>query len=1074
MQVIKRNGSSEDVSFDKVLKRVKTLSADTDSSINVVQIAQKVCSRIYDGVKTSELDELAAQICYSMILDHPNYGDIASRIIISNHHKNTSPSFSETIEILYNNDTKQHLISDLVYNTVQKNKEKLNSCIDYNRDYNFDYFGFKTLEKSYLLKVGEKVIERPQHMFMRVSLGIHGSDIKDVLETYDLMSKQYCIHATPTLFNSGTNHQQMSSCFLGGIHDDSIVDIYDTLKEVAMISKYAGGIGIHIHNVRGKNSCIRGTNGMSTGIVPMLRVFNNTARYVNQCFTPETLIHTINGVKNINNIVEGDFVLTKDGEYKKVLRVYCNNVRDREILHFESTYMTQNVRVTKEHKLYVFDININEMKYIYADEFDINIHELGFPVNTRVVAFLEDCKYFRFYGLFLIYGKITDNIYNINLNDADDYNFTISFLKERCVDYIAYDNSPKNVSTINWSHTRSLNINYDYIYDDQGKKRIHPPFLHASDDHIINMLKGICKLKYFTWDDNKLVYDISFLWVRLTHRRPRVSTYNYSGSSIYSIDFDKYIQGFLRKNKLWFKVDNIRTVMYSGSVYDLNVEDNHNYVTNMGIVHNSGKRNGSMAIYLEPWHTDIEAFLELRKNNGNEEERARDLFYALWIPDLFMERVKDNGKWSLMCPDTCRGLSDVYGDDFVKLYTDYENKGMFTKQLNAQDLWFRVLESQIETGVPYMMYKDHVNIKNNQKNLGTIKSSNLCTEIVEFTDKDQWAVCNLASLCLPTYLDESGFDFEKLHKVAKILVKNLNKVIDANFYPIEKAKYSNMKHRPIGLGVQGLADTFVKLRFPFESEEAFKLNRLIFETIYHAALEASNELAIKFNKTYESFKGSPASEGILQYDMWGVQPTEGRYDWDLLKDSIKKHGLLNSLLVAPMPTASTSQICGFNESFEAFTSNIYKRKTLAGEFIIVNKYLIRDLQKLGLWNSDMKNKIILSEGSIQNIEEIPPDIKSLFKNVWEIKQKVIIDMAADRGAFVDQSQSMNLFMENPDYKKLSSMHFYSWGKGLKTGMYYLRSKAKAKSQQFTMDPKICKYTNIKNDMEQQHCDSCSG
>jgi ribonucleoside-diphosphate reductase alpha chain len=528
----------------------------------------------------------------------------------------------------------------------------------------------------------------------------------------------------------------------------------------------------------------------------------------------------------------------------------------------------------------------------------------------------------------------------------------------------------------------------------------------------------------------------------------------------------------------WAPLSSIRKVAYSGPVYDLNVEENHNYTTSMGIVHNSGRRNGSIAVYLEPWHADIESFLELRKNHGNEEERARDLFYALWICDLFMKRVKEDGVWSLMCPDICKGLSNAYGDDFERLYESYEEKKMYLKQIKAQDLWFKILESQIETGTPYMLYKDHVNKKSNQKNLGTIKSSNLCTEIVEFTSPGETAVCNLASVCLPTYIENGVYNFEKLHEATKILVKNLNKVIDRNYYPVEKAKHSNMLHRPIGIGVQGLADAYVQMRYPFDSENAFKLNLKIFETMYHGALEASMELAKKLGRTYSSFKGSPTSEGILQFDMWGVTPSKD-YDWDGLRKDIVEHGLLNSLLLAPMPTASTSQIMGFNEAFEPFTSNIYKRKTLAGEFILVNKYLVRDLQDRGLWSVDMKNKIILNDGSVQAIPEVPQELKDLYKIVWEIKQKVIIDQAADRGAFVDQSQSMNLFMESPDFKKLSSMHFYAWQKGIKTGMYYLRTKAKAKAQQFTMDPKLSKYTNIRADMGGEgdgnatHCEACS-
>ena len=785
MRVIKRNEECEDVSFDKVLNRLKKLSSDLN--INVSEIAQKVCTRIYDGVKTCELDELAAYLCSSMSIDNPDYSILASRIIVSNHHKNTSPSFSETIQILYNNKdihgNDSSLVSDDLYEVVSKNKEKLNNYIDYQRDYLFDYFGFKTLERAYLIKINKKIIERPQHLWMRVAIGIHGNDIKEVLETYDLMSKKYFTHATPTLFNSGTKRPQLSSCFLCSINDDSVSGIYESLKEMALISKYAGGIGIHIHQIRSKGSHIRGTNGISNGIIPMLRVFNNTARYIDQ----------------------------------------------------------------------------------------------------------------------------------------------------------------------------------------------------------------------------------------------------------------------------------------------------------------AGKRLGSIAVYLETWHSDIEAFLELKKNHGSEEERCRDLFLALWVSDLFMKRVKENKKWSLMCPDQCRGLSDVYGDDFKELYERYESEGKYNKQINAQDLWFKILEAQIEQGVPYILYKDAANRKSNQQNLGIIKSSNLCAEVLIYSSPEETGVCNLASICLPTYIEDGVFNFEKLHKVVKIVAKNLNKVIDINFYPVEKARISNLKHRPIGIGVQGLADVFMILKYPFEGEKAAELNRQIFETIYHAAVESSMELSKKRSKiikdifnnendeeikkyvnefeqniiktkytgAYSSFEGSPISKGLFQFDLWDAKPSN-RYDWDKLRDDIKEYGVRNSLLISPMPTASTSQIMGFNESFEPVTNNIFQRKTLSGEFIVINKYLIRDLIAKGLWNKEMKDTIILHEGSIQNIPEIEDSVKELYKTSWEIKQRVIIDMSADRGKYICQTQSLNIFMEDPDFQKLSSMHFYGHSKGLKTGSYYLRTRPRAKTQQFTIDPEFAR------------------
>jgi ribonucleotide reductase alpha subunit len=790
MQVLKRDGSHEDVSFDKVLRRIKQWSYDLD--LDTVEIAQKVCSRIYNGVGTHELDELTAKLCNSRVADHPDYDKLASRIIVSNHHKKTSPSFSETICDLSKNSFQ--IISKELVDIVETHKDKLNSYIDYERDFMFDYFGFKTLERAYLLRNDtDRVVERPQHMFMRVAIGIHGSDIKDALETYDYMSKKRFIHATPTLFNYGTPRPQGSSCFLLHMRDDSIKGIYESLGECAAISKYAGGIGLHIHNVRAKNSIIRGTNGKSDGIVPMLRVFNATARYVNQ----------------------------------------------------------------------------------------------------------------------------------------------------------------------------------------------------------------------------------------------------------------------------------------------------------------SGKRNGSIAIYLEPWHADIVSFMEMRKNHGNEEERARDLFYALWIPDLFMKRVQQNQTWSLMCPDKCPGLSDTYGDDFVELYTKYENEGRYTEQIPAIDLWFKIIESQIETGTPYMLYKDAVNRKSNQSNLGVIKSSNLCCEIVEYTSPDEVAVCNLASLCLPSFLkidlesNEYSFDFNELGKATEILTKNLNKIIDKNFYPLDSARKSNLRHRPIAIGVQGLSDTFVQMRYPYESEEAQELNKNVFECIYYHALKSSMNLARKLQTgreqgiypcneydppvdsrypgAYGTFEGSPLSEGIFQFDMWGVCPST-RYDWEELKSDILRYGVRNSMLVGPMPTASTAQIMGNTESFEVPTSNIYTRMTMAGNYIVLNKYMVRDLMKLGLWNKDMKNQIIENDGMISNISSIPEDIRALYKTAWEISQRIYINMAKDRGAYICQSQSMNLFISNPTTKLMNTVHFHAWESGLKTGMYYLRTKPKASAQRFSMkvkkDPGMCRKDSLE-------CEACS-
>ncbi|PUZ30277.1 ribonucleoside-diphosphate reductase alpha chain [Chitinophaga costaii] len=752
MFVIKRDGRKEPVKFDKITARIEKLCYSLHSEyVDPIDVAKKVILGLYDGVTTAELDNLAAETAASLTTKHPDYALLASRLAVSNLHKETEKSFSKTMRKLYEYiDPKINrpapLLSDEVFEIIERNKEVLDSSIIYDRDFAFDYFGFKTLERSYLLKLDGKIAERPQHMFMRVSVGIHKEDIDSVIKTYNLMSERWFTHATPTLFNSGTPKPQMSSCFLLTMQDDSIEGIYDTLKQTAKISQSAGGIGLSIHNIRATGSYISGTNGTSNGIIPMLRVFNDTARYV-----------------------------------------------------------------------------------------------------------------------------------------------------------------------------------------DQG----------------------------------------------------------------------------------------------------------------------GGKRKGAFAIYLEPWHADIFEFLDLRKNHGKEEMRARDLFFALWVPDLFMKRVEQNGEWALFCPHEAPGLHECHGEAFEKLYTQYEQENRARKVVKAQDLWFAILDAQIETGNPYMLYKDAANSKSNQQNLGTIKSSNLCTEIIEYTDANEVAVCNLASLALPRYITDGKFDHDKLYEIAYQVTLNLNKIIDNNYYPVEEARNSNLRHRPIGLGVQGLADAFIALRLPFESEAAKQLNKDIFETIYFAALSASKDLAAK-DGHYESYPGSPASKGILQFDMWGVTPSN-RWDWAGLKAEIKKVGIRNSLLLAPMPTASTSQILGNNECFEPYTSNIYTRRVLSGEFVVVNKHLLHDLVELGLWDNDMKNRIISANGSIQGINEIPSNIKELYKTVWEIKQRTLIDMAADRGAYICQSQSLNLFVDTPTTAKLTSMHFHAWKSGLKTGMYYLRTQAATQAVQFTVE-----------------------
>ena len=1265
MQVLKRDGSKEDVSFDKVLNRIRNSAEKLD--VNPTLIAQRTLLRIYDGVKTSELDELAAQLSISLMTTNPDYGTLAARIAISNHHRNTSDKFTEVVQVLSNQITKTGKTSNVSQELIdicKKHGDEINKKIDYERDYLFDYFGFKTLEKlQYLLRdVHGKTLERPQHLIMRVSLALWSTDLDRAFETYDLLSRKYFIHATPTNFNAGTPRQQLSSCFLLSMKSDSIVGIYDTLKDCAQISKYAGGIGLHIHDIRAKGSHIKGTNGTSNGIIPMLRNFNDTARYVDQCFTPDTLVYTDSGIREISRILPGRKVLTSDNKYHTVLK---------QVVHEYSGTMC-------------------EIKL----EMD----------GMRKVCVTEDHP---------ILSVKTNNPYDISL-----------------------------------------------------------------DTVLAGIKAGVKEVEY-----NEV-------------------------KNLRAGDFTVFPGGVFKR------IESIVPVEYTGKVYDFEIDGPHDYtVVHLGVAHNGGgKRNGSFAIYLEPWHADVEDFLKLKLNTGSEEERCRDLFYALWIPDLFMERVEKNEKWTLFCPSEAPGLADVYGDEFNALYTKYEAEGRGRKQVEAQKLWFKVLDSQIETGTPYLLYKDAANKKSNQKNVGTIKSSNLCVapetyiltdkgqqqistlvgqevnvwngdkwskttvmktgenqklitvhlsngsqitctpyhkfivrkdysdktsindatrldasnlkegmklikfnlqliegdknndivypythgffcgdgtyhknpsgyiakgitlygnkkeliqylkiksssfkedaigrinimipdeiaekyhvpinssikcrlewlaglldsdgsvsrngsnealqicsihfefldriklmlqtlsvqskvtlsrgeritlmpdgkggrkeynckplwrilisssglyilqqlgltcyrlkikgehpqrnceqfvtiksvtnddrtddtycfnepennagvfngiltgncvEIIEYSSPEETAVCNLASIALPMYVDKK-FNFDKLREVVKVAIRNLNRVIDINYYPTPETETSNMRHRPVGLGVQGLADVFALLRMPWESEKAADLNQRIFEHMYYAAIEASSEIAEK-DGTYSTYKGSPVSEGKFQYDLWGVTPItekDGTLNWAQLKEKVANYGIRNSLLIAPMPTASTSQILGFNECIEPFTSNIYTRRTLAGEYIIVNKHLLKDLDKRGLWNEDMKQKIIARNGSIQGIEEIPPVLQKLYKTSWEIKQKTLIDMATARGAFICQSQSLNLFVADPNYAKLTSMHFYSWKQGLKTGIYYLRTRAPVMAQKFTVDPDLQKEAekSEQNRKKEEGCVMCS-
>jgi len=1145
MRVTKRNGDLENIEFDKILTRIKSTGQEAGITINYTALVMKVIDQLYDKISTTKIDELTAEQCASMSSVHPDYNVLAGRIVVSNHHKNTGTSFSKAMYALYHyldkHGKSSPLISQDLYDLVMSNTEELDSWCDFSRDYLIDYFGFKTLERAYMMKVNGKIVERPQHMWLRVSLGIHGTNFVKARETYDLMSQKYFTHATPTLFNAGTPHPQLSSCFLLSMESDSIDGIYNTLKDCANISKWAGGIGLHIHNIRASGSHIRGTNGSSNGIVPMLRVFNHTAKYVDQCLDPETVVYTKRGAIPIKNIVIGDEVITDDGQFYEIGKVLDSNYsgdfykmdiqhtfRPLSLTDMHPLWCIKNVEgVDCYHVRNLLDKKFIEPDFIEAKNIDTNDY-IGFPIpkyEKDIRGYSEDdC---RFYGMFFsginsrsihesrgespeanIFGFISTNETPFYIQLPASKTDMITFIENYLNSYaIPFEKTPCGVDLVKiiWSRTNRFKFTYEMFYEGI------PALIHLSKQKILSLIKGIFETQKFEMDEKYMIitcgfcnnleqFDTKFtqhsvitehirymllrLGVLTTGDNNTVKIPVNCFNRLYNIDYfvhDKESDYFEYNNYLFSRVkSNTLIKNYSGRVIDIEVDhdEHHNFLTHNGLVKNGGgKRNGSFAIYLEPWHADIEIFLQMRKNHGDEELKARDLFYALWVPDLFMERVKSNGSWTLMCPDECPGLSDVYGDAFKELYESYEASGKGRVTLKARDLWFQVLDAQMETGTPYLLYKDAVNKKSNQKNVGTIKSSNLCTEITEYSDENESAVCNLASIGLPTFLDYSTtpptFNYEKLHDVTKVVTENLNRIIDRNYYPTEKTRRSNMRHRPIGIGIQGLADTFILMDLAFTSDEAKVVNRLIFETIYHGALECSCELAVS-EGAYETFPGSPASEGILQFDMWEYDPGNERYDWTAMKNRVKEHGLRNSLLLAPMPTASTSQILGFNECFEPITSNIYSRRTIAGEFVVTNKYLVRDLLDLGLWNDTIKNNVIANNGSIQHIDIIPEKIREKYRTAWEIPMKTVIDMAAERGVFVCQSQSMNTWIEEPSYNSLTSMHFYSWGKGLKTGIYYLRRRAAHQAQQFTIEPEKRERGGSETEEDHDICEMCSG
>ena len=1161
MFVIKRSGKKEVVSFDKILRRIKKVGTEVGIKINYAQIAIKIIEQLYDGITTTQIDELSAEQCASMSSVHPDYAVLASRLIVFNHHKNTDASFTKVMKKLYQHTNKlgkpSPIISHDLYKIVCANSEQLDQLCDYSRDFLIDYFGFKTLERAYLLHIHRKILERPQHMWLRVSIGIHGTNMERVIETYQYMSQKYFIHATPTLFNAGTPCPQCSSCFLVAMENDSIEGIYNTLKDCALISKYAGGIGLHIHNIRGLGSHINGTNGTSTGIVPMLRIFNATSKYVDQCLLPNTIVHTRQGEKYIRDIVIGDEVIAIDGMYHEIGKVLDNNTYTGPIYSIQLENSFTEVQTTPQHPYYV----INASQYKNADYFTDYIFQSvlqkriipefiesqflteEYYVATSIPQYEKDIFQYsesdcRFYGILLgggrrkgildKSGKTMEGGWQIQLplipeeeggeEKTDTREFIQDYLKQLNIEVMEEEDG----TNIYFKKTNMFKFTPETIYVSNSlSKHIMTHMKHLPIPKLQCIWNGFMEITKGTFTSRSvfLLESLRFITIRLVSDSGKLYKFMPISDQSTKYQIIPITNFFVIDKKVWIKIEKVSMIEeYQGRVIDIEIADSyhelneniqdmecnsvyreefthqfskqprqdlHNFCTNGGLVKNGGgKRNGSIAIYLEVWHIDIEQFLEMRKNHGDEDSKARDLFYALWICDLFMERVKNDEQWTLMCPNDCHGLSDVYGQEFNQMYLKYEMEGKGRQIVSARELWYKILDAQMETGTPYLLYKDACNTKSNQKNVGTIKSSNLCTEIIEYTDSQETAVCNLASIGLPTLVEKSEdessppvFRFDELHKIAKILTYNLNQIIDVNFYPTEKSRRSNFRHRPIGIGVQGLADVFFMMNLPFQSDSAKELNRQIFETIYHGALEKSMELAIEHGP-YETFAGSPASQGILQFDLWNqnnesatLPHSNERYDWTELKEKIKVHGLRNSLLVAPMPTASTSQILGFNECFEPITSNIYTRRTLAGEFVIMNRYLMKELIRMGLWNERVKNQMIANNGSIQSIEEIPALIKEKYKTVWELSMKTLIDMAAERGIYICQSQSMNLWLENPNYNSLTSMHFYAWKKGLKTGIYYLRRRAKHNAQQFTIEPE--KMSSISSITETKDADICS-
>lgn len=1034
MQVTKRDGRRENLSFDKILKRIKTLCDspmfDRVLAIDPAFITQKVITTIYNGVTSSELDEEAARFTAGLS-ENMDSQELATRIIISNLHKNTIGNFKKTFMSIEENNP--GCMNAEIINILEVHGDVIEQMIDYSRDYMFTYFGFKTLEKSYLYKINNKVVERPQHLYMRVALAIHKDDLENVSKTYSMISRHLYTHASPTMFNAGSKLSNLSSCYLLGT-EDSIEGIFNTYTNCAKISKLGGGIGVHISNVRAKGSVIKGTNGHSDGIIPMLKVYNEVSRYVNQCFTEDTRVYTSKGPKKIKDVCRGDKVITIDGTFKQVNEQIQTEI-DKEILEIKIKDSMESIKVTKEHRMYVRRSN-GDVGFIDAGD----IHKgdyMYFPKMALMESSISNDEA-KLLGIVLAYGSGSGACVTLsNVTQMDLQDFVKKYLETAGIKYKMYMDG----------HRTSIRWVADF-------KEIQQRYMEEMNvENIVHFLKGIFgSSEFFSTTSENLVYQIRFLM----YKAGILSTGEYNkNTSVYTLTA-------VRGNEEWSRVETVEKIHYKGIVYDLNVQDNHNYLTDSGLVHNSGRRKGSFAMYIEPWHADILEFLDLRKNQGAEEMRARDLFYSIWTPDYFMRQVEADGNWWLMCPNDSPGLADAFGEDFDALYDKYVSQGRFKRIVKAREIWSKILDAQIETGVPYIGYKDAVNKKCNQKNLGVIKSSNLCSEISLYSDDKEYAVCNLCSIALPKFVTDGVFDFDELHRVASYTVVSMNKVIDNNYYPTSETKLSDDKNRPLGIGVQGLADVYCKLKLPFESKEAAQLNKDIFETLYHGVISSSIALA-KRDGAYKSFDKSPFSQGKLQFDLANEFDDAGwksdRYDWAAIRADMIQYGIRNSMLTALMPTASSAQIMGNSESFEVINSCMFKRRVLSGEFVVLNRYLVNDLDKLGLWNATMRDLIILHDGSIQDIQGIPDDIKRVYKTSWEISMKSVIEQCRDRGMFIDQMQSMNLYMSNPNYKKLTSMHFYAWKNHLKTGMYYLRSKSASMSAKFSIDANLEKKIN---------------